>query len=69
MKLYKRKWVIIRLFLGHPSLSVQSWIEDEGGQKYSSESELHISATTRENTEHKQPQLVALECSNFMLGI
>jgi len=45
MKLYKRKWVIIHLFLGHPSLSVHSWIEDEGGQKYSSESELHISAT------------------------
>ena len=45
----QNKWVIIHLFLNHPSLSIHSWIEEnEGGQECSSESELHISASQRE---------------------
>lgn len=53
IKWYKIKWVIVHLFLDHTSLSIHCWIEDEGGQKYNSESELHVSASVREKNQEQ----------------
>ena len=58
--------IIVHLFLDHPSLGIHSWIEDEGGQKNSSESKLHVSASVREKIQEQQ-QLVQLECSNCIV--